>query len=124
MKPEKFSRSQTVRELVEAVAGPRMVNDTRETWLRRAARVAGTTYRQAKALFYSEISDPHHPTITKFKEAASFNNEMRQLVQQYESMAMALQHRDADFHQHDITAALAQADALRNLVSARARGKE
>lgn len=120
---EKFSRGMQVRELVEAVAGPRLTNDTRETWLRRAARMAGTTYRQAKALFYSEITDPHHPTVTKFKEAASFNNEMRQLAYDYECMAMALQHRDADFHQHDVSAALANADTLRNLVSTRTRGK-
>ena len=121
---EKFSRSRKVRELVEAVAGPRMVNDTRETWLRRAARMAGTTYRQAKALFYSEITDPHHPTVTKFKEAASINNELRELVEHYECMAMALHHRDADFHQHDVAAALAHADALRNLVSTRTRREE
>jgi hypothetical protein len=111
---EKFSRSQKVRELVEAVAGPRTINDTRESWLRRAARLAGTTYRQAKALFYSEISDPYHPTVTKFKEAAGIH-EARQLAERYERIAMALHHRDADFHQHDVAAALAQANALRNL---------
>lgn len=119
---EKFSRGQKVRELVEAVAGPRMINDTRETWLRRAARVAGTSYRQAKALFYSEISDPYHPTITKFKEAAG-KHEAIQLAEQYERIAMALVQRDEDFHQYDAAAMLAQADALRNLVSPRGRGK-
>jgi hypothetical protein len=121
MKSEKFSRGQNVRELVEAVAGPRMVNDTRETWLRRAARLAGTTYRQAKALFYSEITDPYHPTITKFKEAAG-KHEAIQLAERYERIAMALHHKDADFHQHDAAAMLAQAHALRNLVGSRNRG--
>jgi hypothetical protein len=111
---EKFSRSQKVRELVEAVAGPRTINDTRESWLRRAARMAGTTYRQAKALFYSEISDPYHPTVTKFKEAAG-RHEARQLAEQYERIAVALDHRDSDFHSHDIAALLTQALALRNL---------
>jgi hypothetical protein len=119
---EKLSRGQNVRELVEAVAGPRLTNDTRETWLRRAARVAGTSYRQAKALFYSEITDPYHPTITRFREAAG-NHEAIELAERYERIAMALHHRDADFHQHDVAAALAHADALRNLVSTRARGK-
>lgn len=120
---EKFSRSQKVRELVEAVAGPRSINDTRESWLRRAARLAGTTYRQAKALFYSEISDPYHPTVTKFKEAAGIH-EAKQLADHYERMALALHHRDADFHQHDVAAALAQAHALRNLVVSRNRREE
>jgi hypothetical protein len=118
---EKFSRSQPVRELVEAVAGPRMVNDTRETWLRRAARMAGTTYRQAKALFYSEISDPYHPTVTKFKEAAG-KHEAIQMAEQFERIAMALHHRDPDFYQHDRAAMLAQAESLRNLVGSRNRG--
>jgi hypothetical protein len=111
---EKFSRSQKVRELVEAVAGPRAINDTRESWLRRAARLAGTTYRQAKALFYSEISDPYHPTVTKFKEAAG-RHEARQLAEQYERVAVALDHRDSDFHSPDIVALLHAARALRGV---------
>jgi len=119
---EILSRGKKVRELIEAVAGPRTTNDTRETWLRRAARLAGTSYRQAKALFYSEISDPYHPTITRFKEAAG-KHEALQLAEQYERMAAALHHRDADFHQHDVAAALAQAHALRNLVGTGTRGK-
>lgn len=119
---EKFSKGQKVRELVEAVAGPRTINDSRESWLRRAARMAGTSYRQAKALFYSEITDPYHPTVTKFKEAAGIH-ETRQLAEHYERMAMALHHRDPDFYQHDVAAALAQAHALRNLARAGNRGK-
>ena len=115
---EKFSR---MRELVEAVAGPRLTNDTRESWLRRAARLAGTTYRQAKALFYSEITDPYHPTVTRFKEAAG-KHEARIMAEHYERIAMALIQRDPDFHQPDITALLAQADALRNLDRTRNRG--
>lgn len=115
MKSEKFSRSRKVRDLIEAVAGPRMVNDTRETWLRRAARMAGTSYRQAKALFYSEISDPYHPTVTKFKEAAG-KHEAIQLAEHYERVAVALDRRDSDFHCNDIAGLLTQALALRNLV--------
>jgi hypothetical protein len=120
---EKPSGDLKVRELVEAVAGPRSINDTRESWLRRAARLAGTTYRQAKALFYAEITDPYHPTVTKFKEAAGIY-EARQLAEHYERMAMALHHRDPDFHQHDVAAALAQAHALRNVVGSRTRREE
>lgn len=114
MKSEKFSGETKVRELVEAVAGPRTINDSRESWLRRAARMAGTTYRQAKALFYSEITDPHHPTITKFKEAAG-RHEARILAEQYERIAVALDHRDTDFHSADIVALLHAARALRSL---------
>jgi hypothetical protein len=118
---EKFSRSRKVRELIEAVAGPRMDNDTRETWLRRAARLAGTTYRQAKALFYSEITDPYHPTVTKFKEAAG-NHEARRMAEQFERLAVALDHRDTDFHSPEIAALLSAARALRGLDRARDNG--
>ena len=112
---EKFSRSRKVRELVEAGGGPMRANDNRESWLRRAARMAGTSYRQAKALFYSEISGPYHPTITRFKEAAG-KHEAIQLAEQYERVAVALDHRDSDFHSNDIATLLTQALALRNLV--------
>jgi hypothetical protein len=113
---EKLSKGNTVRELVEAVAGPRTINDSRESWLRRAARLAGTSYRQAKSLFYSEITDPHHPTVTKFKEAAG-RHEARLIAQQFERAAVALDHRDSDFHCNDIAALLHAARALRNLDS-------
>jgi hypothetical protein len=111
---EKFSGEKRVRDLVEAVAGPRAINDSRESWLRRAARLAGTSYRQAKALFYSEISDPHHPTVTKFKEAAG-RHEARLLAEQYERLAVALDQKDPDFHGPDIVALLHAARALRSL---------
>jgi hypothetical protein len=113
MNPEKVSK---VRELVTAVAGPRTTNDTRESWLRRAARLAGTSYRQAKALFYSEIVEPH-PTITKFKQAAG-KHEAMQIAERFERMAMALDRRDSDFHGDDIAALLTQARALRDLYRA------
>jgi hypothetical protein len=111
MKSERFSK---VRDLIAAVAGPRTDNDTRETWLRRAARMAGTSYRQAKALFYNEIADPYHPTITKFKEAAG-KHEARIMAEQFERMAVSLDHRDSDFHSQDIAALLGAARALRGL---------
>lgn len=50
-------------------------------------------------------------------------HEARQLAEHYERIAMALHHRDPDFHQHDVAAALAQAHALRNLARAGNRGK-
>lgn len=120
---ENLSKDKNVRELVEAVAGPRLTNDTRESWLRRAARLAGTAYRQAKALFYSEISDPHHPTITKFKEAAG-KHEARNMAETFERMAVALDHRDADFHSPEIAALLSAARALRGMDRAGDNGGE
>ncbi len=111
---EKFSKGVSMRELVAAVAGPRMDTDTRDSWLRRAARNAGSTYRQAKALFYGEITDPHHRTVSKFREAAG-RHEARNLAAQFESLANALNIRDADFHSADRDALISAARALRGL---------
>ena len=111
---EKFSGVRSMRELVAAVAGPRMASDTRESWLRRAARNAGAPYRQAKALFYGEITDPLHRTVSQFREAAG-RHEARNLAAQFESLAHALQLRDADFHSQDIAALLGAARAICNV---------
>lgn len=118
---EKFSGGRCVRELVSTVAGPRLISDTRESWLRRAARNAGTPFRQAKALFYGEISDPHHRTIALFRDAAG-RNEAKNLAVQFESLAQALNVRDSDFHSPDVAALLNAARALRGLDSAGTQG--
>lgn len=68
--PENLSGDASVRELVASVAGPRSWSDTRESWLARAARRAGISYRQAKALWYGEITDPFHRSATLMRIAA------------------------------------------------------
>lgn len=103
-----------MRYLIAAVAGPKLDTDNRDSWLRRAARSAGTSYRQARALFYGEISDPHHATVSKFKQAAG-RHEARNLAQQFESLAHALNVRDQDFHSSDVAALISAARALRGL---------
>lgn len=103
-----------MRELVAAVAGPILPTDNRESWLRRAARNAGTSYRQARALFYGEIVDPYHSAITRFKEAAG-RHEARNLAAQFESLATSLNIRDPDFHRADIDSLISAARALRGL---------
>jgi glutamate-1-semialdehyde aminotransferase len=111
-KMEKLSDSGNFRELIEAVT-PRTTNDTRESWLRRAARMAGCSYRSTKAVFYSEITDPDHKTITKLRRAAQHH--AVNLARQFELAATSLDHRDADFHSHHIAALLLAARDLRRL---------
>lgn len=118
---KKLSGVRAMRDLVEAVAGPRMMHDTRDSWLRRAARNAGSTYRQARALFYGEITDPYHPTVTRFKEAAG-RHEAAQLAQRFEGLAQALLVRDEDFHSSDVAALLDAARGLRGLDRSRTDG--
>lgn len=107
----------SMRELVAAVAGPRLDTDTRDSWLRRAARNAGVSFRSTKALFYGEISDPYHRTVTQFREAAG-RCEARNLAARFDALASALRVRDEDFHGKDIAALVHAARALRGLDSA------
>ena len=80
MKPKKSSEGLGMRELVASVAGPRSWGDTRESWLARAARRAGISPRQAKSLFYAEITDPNHRSARLMRDAA----------QRYEAIAQTL----------------------------------
>lgn len=59
-----------MRDLIAAVAGPRSWSDTRESWLARAARKAGISYRQTKSLWYGEIKDPFHRSARLMRDAA------------------------------------------------------
>src|SRR5258706_4890897 len=96
--------SASVRELVAVVAGPRSWSDTRESWLNRAARRAGISFRQTKALFYGEITDATHRSARLMRDAAADH---------YEQIARSLAEHDADFHRQDIPAYLDLAGALR-----------
>lgn len=111
---EKLSGRADVRELVAAVAGPRRWSDTRESWLSRASRRAGVSYRQAKALFYGEITDADHRAARKMREAAG-RYEAQELASRFEALAGALNVKDEDFHRTDVAALLHAARALRGL---------
>ncbi len=47
-----MSSAAIMKEAVVYAAGPRDWNDTRESWLARAARKLGVSHRRAKSLFY------------------------------------------------------------------------
>lgn len=102
---EKFSKGIGMRELIAAVAGPRTWSDTRESWLARAARRAGISYRQVKSLWYGEIKDDRHRSARLMRDAA----------EKYQAIASALDQTDSEFHQHDIAALLDLARTLRNV---------
>lgn len=58
-------------QMIGTIAGPMQPSDTRESWLARAARKAGITYRQAKALRYGETTDPKHSVASRVLSAAN-----------------------------------------------------
>jgi len=101
---------------IETIAGPRLASDTRESWLARAARRAGITFRQCRALYYRETIDPKHSVGTRVQEAArAARDEARQLASQFESLAGSLNAKDADFHSEDVAALIDAANRLRGL---------
>lgn len=110
---EKFSGARSVRELVALVAGPRQWSDNRKSWLERAARRAGISFRQAKALFYGEIADSKHKSARLMRDAAADH---------YEEIAQSLSARDPDFYRQEIDAYLDLARSLRRLDGVGRRG--
>ena len=104
---------------IEVIAGPRLAGDTRESWLARAARKAGITFRQCRALYYGETLDPKHSVGSRVQEAAqAARKEAQDLAAQFESIAGSLNAKDADFHSEDVVALVHAARALRGLDSA------
>jgi hypothetical protein len=58
-----------MREAIAGLAGPRAFHEGRKTWLARAARRAGISYRQAKAFFYGETQNPRVMDVEKVRAA-------------------------------------------------------
>lgn len=112
----KMSRAVVWAAEIRVIAGPVMPGDTRESWLARAARKAGITYRQCKALFYSETVDPKHSVASGVLEAAAkAREEARALAAQFETIAGSLNAKDPDFHSEDVLALIDTARTLRGL---------
>jgi hypothetical protein len=102
-----------MRELVAAVAGPRQWSDNRKSWLSRAARNAGISFRQVKAVFYGEITDENHSAVRLLQHAAGRRAEV--LASRFESIARGMESADSDFYREDIAALVHTARALRGL---------
>lgn len=105
-----------VSELIEAVAGARQWSDTRQSWINRAARRAGISYRAAKAIYYGEITDPEHRAVRRLVDAAGTNarREATELADKLDTIARGMRASDPDFHGADISALVYVARKLRN----------
>lgn len=100
---------------IDVIAGPLLAGDTRESWLARAARRAGITFRQCKALYYGETSDPKvSVAIGVITAAQAARREAADLAQRFESLAGAMNAAsDQDFYSADVLALLDAARRLR-----------
>ena len=110
---EKLSGGMRMRDLVAAVAGPRTWTDNRKSWLNRAARRAGISYRSVKAVWYGEITDQSHHAIRLLQHEAGRRAQV--LAGKFETIARNMEVSDPDFFGEDIAALVHAARALRGL---------
>lgn len=99
------------RDQIATIAGP--FEGNRKGWLSRAARKSGATYRQVKALYYGEMTDPKLSVAESVLAAAKL--EAMTLASRFESIAGGLNATDADFHSHDIAALIDAVGRLRGM---------
>lgn len=96
-----------VREAISIVAGPRGWHDTRESWLAGVPRhVKTVTFRTVKALWYGEIAKDDHwaaRDIIREAEAIQMRRENAAAAQKLELYAEALNAKDPEFFEPDVT---------------------
>src|SRR4051812_40038580 len=94
---EKSDRNRVVQRTLDwqtyigQVAGPMQSSDTRESWLARAARKSRVSYRQIKALWYGQTTDPRTSTALGVLTAAEkARKEASEQASRFESLAGAM----------------------------------
>lgn len=120
---EKASAGTPMRDAVSVLAGQWGPVETRESWLARAARRAGVSYRTIKAVWYGEIDNPDHKAAQQILEAAERHGrrEAGELAARLETLTSALRAIDEDFHGPQIDALSSAVVALRVLDRTRVR---
>lgn len=97
------------RQEVVWVCGPWRETDTRESWFARGAKRAGVGWRQIKALFHREVTDPKYSIGERVKAAAAeARREALQHAAQLESLVSRMGSTDPDFFCEEINARLQQ----------------
>lgn len=110
------------------IAGP--FGGNRKSWLARAARVAGVTYRQIKALYYGEHDDPRHSVAMKLLAAAQEARiqrakcDARNVADFFNRHASALADIDPNLNRERIDAFIAASRAIGSGDSAGDRSEE
>ena len=114
---EKIVMNRTVdwQSEISVIAGPYSANETRESWLSRAARKSGSTFWHIKALFYGELKDPKYSVAYKILSAADqariqkAKRDAEQATALYHNYAARLETIDPDFHREQIDVLLGAA---------------
>lgn len=103
---------------IGTIAGPYLPNDTRESWLARAAVAAKVSCRQIRSLYYGQTTDPKHSVAVSVLSAADkarleeAQRDARKIADIYRGRAEALARVDEDFHRPEIDALLTAARIL------------
>lgn len=103
----------SMRDLVAAVAGPLRFSDNRKSWLNRAARNSGLSFRSVKAVFYGEITDERHPAVRILQ--FTLRERAQELAVRFETIARGMESADPDFYRADVLGLIDAARALRGL---------
>lgn len=112
----KMEKSVNWREEIAWIAGPFGYQDSRESWLQKAADKAGITFRMAKTLFYGQRDNPKHDVGERVRRAAAAaREEARALASQFEQIAGNNNEKNTHLSSEDIAALVSAARALRGL---------
>ncbi len=121
--PENLSKNRTAemhavnwKDTIATFAGP--CDGNRKAWFARAARLAGVSIRQIRALWYGEIKDPRHSVASSVlgaMERAQSETARGQNVEtanHLRAYAQRLSATDEEFYREEINRALNAADLL------------
>lgn len=109
----------SIQELVAEVAGGRTWTDNRKSWLQKAARRAGLSYRSMRALWYGEITDTSRAAkmLRMTADRLTAQQEVGRLAKTFEAIALRLHAKDADFFGPDVSALSEAARKMRSMAT-------
>lgn len=71
-----LSVSIEMKKSIIKLAGPRLPEDNRESFIARGAYHAGISFRQAKTFFYKESANPRSKAVEQVRAAIARNNRL------------------------------------------------
>jgi hypothetical protein len=95
---------------IGSIAGPFSPNDTKQSWLNRAAKRCGVSLRYITSLYYGHTKDPKYSIAQSILSAADrarlekAKEDIKNVAQAYSAHAASLERIDPDFYCDQINA--------------------